>query len=63
MKNNLREYRKEARISQKVLANDIGISRVYLSNIENGKVKPSVEIACKIAMRLNKKVEEIFFTW
>ena len=61
MKNNLCKYRKQLKIPQRVLADDIGISRVYLSNIENGKVKPSVEIAYKIATRLNKTVEEIFF--
>lgn len=61
MKNNLYKYRKKLKIPQRILADDVGISRVYLSNIENGKAKPSVEIAYKIALRLNQTVEEIFF--
>lgn len=38
--------------TQNQLASKIGISRAYYTNIENGKRKPSVDIAKKIATAL-----------
>ncbi|HHQ5530631.1 TPA: helix-turn-helix transcriptional regulator [Clostridioides difficile] len=61
IKNNLQYIRKESRISQKKFADNIGISRPYLSRIENGKVNPSLEIAHKISLETGKTINEIFF--
>ena len=41
--------RKAAGKSQAEVAEDIGISRAAYSNIENGKRRPSVEVAKRIA--------------
>ena len=61
IKNNLFKIRKEMKISQQKLAKSVGISRPYLSRIENGHVKPSTEISSKIAISLGRTIEEIFF--
>lgn len=60
MENKIAVYRNSKKISQAELAKKVGISRPYLSNIENSKKEPSCNIALKIAIALNKKVEDIF---
>lgn len=60
--NNLYKARKELNFSQNKLAQKVGISRPYLSKIENGMAKPSAEITYKISLELGKSIEEIFFT-
>ncbi|SMB95549.1 putative transcriptional regulator [Desulfonispora thiosulfatigenes DSM 11270] len=62
MKNKIREIRKNKSITQTELANSIGISRPYLSDIERGVANPGGDIIIKIANYLNLLVEEIFFT-
>ncbi|ONG85160.1 DNA-binding protein [Bacillus cereus] len=59
--NVLPHARKSAGMSQEKLAKEVGITRQYLSEIENGKKQPSVIIAIKIAKVLKIKVEDIFF--
>ncbi|KAB2441398.1 helix-turn-helix transcriptional regulator [Bacillus luti] len=59
--NSLAQARKNAGMSQAILAKKVGITRQYLSEIENRKKQPSVIIAVKIAKALNTKVEDIFF--
>ncbi len=45
----LEEARKQKNKSQEEIAKEVGISRAGYSNIENGKRKPSVQVAKKIA--------------
>jgi len=45
--------RKQSNIKQNVLADIIGISNNYLSSIERGKEKPSLEILVRICNELN----------
>lgn len=52
--------RKEKGITQKKLSLEVGITRAYLSNLENGKHKPSLEVALRIAEILESTVEKIF---
>ncbi|CEP40929.1 MAG: helix-turn-helix transcriptional regulator [Paraclostridium sordellii] len=61
IRNNLFHIRKELKISQANLAKKVGISRTYLSKIENGHSNPSTEITYRIANELNKSIEDIFF--
>ncbi|MGD6889381.1 helix-turn-helix transcriptional regulator [Bacillus mobilis] len=58
--NNVTKMRKEKRITQEELAKKVGITRAYLSNIENAKHKPSLDVALKIAKVLGSTVEKIF---
>lgn len=45
--------RKERKTSQSKLAENIGISSTYLSSIEHGKEKPSLDILVKICNSLS----------
>lgn len=48
MRFNLMNFRKKRKLSQEKMASLLGISRPCYSNIENGKVSPSIDFAYKI---------------
>ena len=50
---NIKERREQLGISQKELADKIGISQSFLCDIEQGRSKPSIDTAIKIAQALN----------
>ena len=56
---NIKERREQLGISQKELADKIGISQSFLCDIEQGRSKPSIDTALKIAEALN--IEDIKF--
>lgn len=58
--NRIAELRKEKLISQEKLAEQVGLSRTYISEIENNKKQPNVKLAIQIAKVLGKSVESIF---
>lgn len=64
MKNNLRQIRRQADVTQQELADAVGTTRQTIHAIERNKIKtcPSYELMVEIANFFNKKVEEIFFT-
>jgi DNA-binding XRE family transcriptional regulator len=50
MRHWLKELRKESSdMTQKELANKVGISRTMITEIENGNANPSVKVAKRIA--------------
>ena len=60
----LRELRRAARLSQRALAEQVGIDFTYLSKIENGRVEPPSEgvlqrIAKELADRLGRDETEL----
>ena len=60
--NHLKKLRFEHdQISQQALANAVGVTRLTIHSIENGKFNPSTLLALKIALHFNLKVEEVFF--
>ncbi len=60
-KNNLYSYRSSVRfLTQEKLANDIGVSRQTIINLENGVFYPSLELAFKISKYFNCKIEDIW---
>lgn len=60
--NNVRRLRFENdEMSQKDLAEKVGVSRQTIVAIEKGKYSPSLELCFKMAIAFNKKVDEIFF--
>ena len=61
MRNKISEIRCKKKISQSDLAEAAQISRTHLSDIENGKANPSIDIAQRISRALGTKVEHIFF--
>ena len=56
---NIRERREQLGISQKELAEKAGISQSFLCDIEQGRCKPSIDTAIKLAQVLD--VSDIAF--
>ncbi len=52
--------RKELNLTQENLAEKVGISRVYMGYIEQGRNAPSLEILEKVANTLRIKMSELF---
>lgn len=61
MKNDIKQLRKAAGLRQEDLANKVGVSRQTIIAVENDKYDPTLELAMKLAIALDKKVEDIFF--
>ena len=60
--NHLKKLRFEhGQISQQALANAVGVTRLTIHSIENGKFNPSTLLALKIARYFKLKVEEVFY--
>lgn len=60
-KNNLEKFRVDKGLSQKDLANLVGISVETVSLIENGSLIPTLRLATTLSTVLDKKFGEIFF--
>ena len=56
---NIKEKREKLGISQKALAEKVGISQSFLCDIEQGRCKPSLDTAVKLAKAL--KIKNIKF--
>ena len=56
---NIKEKRERLGISQKELAEKVGISQSFLCDIEQGRSKPSIDTAVKLADALN--IDDIKF--
>ena len=61
MKNIIKKLRKEARLRQEDLANELGVSRQTVIAIENDKYDPTLELAIKISNYFGMTVNDIFF--
>ncbi|MEH0970694.1 helix-turn-helix transcriptional regulator [Micromonospora sp. CPCC 205546] len=60
MRNDLCELRLAAGLSQRELAQTLGVSRQTINSIENGRYDPSLPLAIAIARHFHRTVEEIF---
>jgi putative transcriptional regulator len=60
MKNKVKELRKNQKLTQKELANLIGISRQAINAIEKEKFDPSLPTAFKMANLFKTTVEDLF---
>lgn len=58
--NTVREARTVLKITQEELAEKVQATRQTIISIEKGNYIPSVLLALRIAVILNKKVEELF---
>ena len=61
LKNNLKEARAKKQISQRELAEMVGVSRNTISSIETGQFNPTAKLAMIICIALDKKFEELFY--
>ncbi|MGG4047489.1 MULTISPECIES: helix-turn-helix transcriptional regulator [Paenibacillus] len=60
MKNQIREIRKELKISQEELAKRCGVTRQTINAIENDKYDPTLSLAFKLAKHLGTQVDQLF---
>lgn len=60
MKNRVREFRKQLKLTQDELAQKLGVSRQTINAIENNKYNPTLELAIKTAKFLCVPVEQLF---
>lgn len=58
--NMVRKFRRWSELSQAELAEQTGVTRQTIANIERGNYSPSVYLALKICQALGKTVEEVF---
>lgn len=59
--NNLKQLREDRGIKQKFIAEQLGISANYYSQIENGHRPPQTEQLLKLRNIFNVTLDEIFF--
>ncbi|MDG2343073.1 MAG: helix-turn-helix transcriptional regulator [Flavobacteriales bacterium] len=61
MKNNLKEIRRKNELTQEELGLSVDVSRQTIISIERYRYKPSLELAMKIAKKLNVEIEKLFY--
>jgi DNA-binding XRE family transcriptional regulator len=59
--NNLKEIRTKLGMTQAELADLVGVARVSIIAIENGRFIPTIETALRISQALNVPIEKIFW--
>ena len=60
MKNKLAARRKQLKLMQEQVAQELNMSLVYYQGLEYGLREPSVYVALRIARALDTTVEELF---
>lgn len=60
MKNKISQLRKQHKITQEELVNEVGVTRQTITSIETGKYIASLPLAFKIAKFFDMSIEEIF---
>ena len=60
MTNDVRDLRADEGLSQRELAEALGVSRQTVNSIETGRYDPSLTLAIAIARHFGRTVEEIF---
>ncbi len=60
MRNNVRELRTGAGLSQAQLGERLGVSRQTVIAIETGRYDPSLKLALRLARQFGRRVEEVF---
>ena len=61
LKNNLKEVRQKKGFTQEELGNSVDVSRQTIISIEGYRYKPTLELSMKIALKLNIKIEKLFY--
>ncbi len=56
----IQKLRKQKVLTQEELADILGISRVYMGYIEQGRESPSLKVLMKIARKFGVKIEDLF---
>lgn len=58
---NIRRARIDKKMTQEVLASQIGCSTVFISEIEKAKKRPSLETLQKISLSLQVGIDDLFY--
>jgi len=56
----VQKLRKQIKISQEELANQLGISRVYMGYVEQGRESPSLRLLMKLSRKFKVKIQNLF---
>ena len=60
LKTKIKEFRAREGLTQKDLADKVGVRRETIVHLENGKYNPSLKLAYDISKALKTSIEEIF---
>jgi len=60
LENNLRVLRATRNVTQEQLAKELGVTRQTIHAIETGKYNPSLDLAFKIAIHFDTRIEDVF---
>lgn len=60
MKNKIKEYRKERKLTQDDLAKAVDVTRQTIISLENGKYIASLQLAFKLSKYFDVQIEELF---
>ncbi len=60
MKTKIKEYRAKYNLTQKDLADKVGVRRETIVFLEKGKYNPSLKLAYDISNVLRAKIEDLF---
>jgi putative transcriptional regulator len=55
----IKEEREKAKLTQEELAEKVGITRAYLSQLENNHKEPSIKLLTQIAKALNISIKKL----
>lgn len=58
--NHLRDFRQREGLSQEELSKIVKVTRQTIISIENGRYTPSLELALRLAITFNCRVEDLF---
>ena len=61
LENILREVRQKKKMTQEELGDRVGVSRQTIISIERYRYKPTLELAMKLSMKLNCKIDKLFY--
>lgn len=61
LQNHLNKIRTDKNLSQRELAEVVGVSRNTISSIERGEFNPTAKLALILCIALDKKFEEVFY--
>ena len=56
----LRKMKDDGTITKTDLAKEIGVSRSYITLLEQGKIKPSLKVSLKLVKYFKCRLEDIF---
>lgn len=59
--NRVRDYRQQKKLSQQVLAKEIGVARQTINLIENNKYNPSLDLCIRLAQALDTDLNTLFW--